>query len=417
MIRDAMNISKEDAAETTVSIASTVLFVMGIITTLKEKGFMDLQTLQNHVERSELLSTEGKITRLLAKTVIAPATFAAKDFKNLPISSKLMELNVDVFTAFTMQTFNVLTTIYKLPAGVALALLTTGREDFGEPAEYPLDTDLDIKTIEKTEVSEQKNVTDTLNSDAVLATMGELGVASTEAAVMSVASKDLNDMVQAIYVRNNELKIDMEYLDKDGKSAKHTIIIPITIRLDAVYATLEDIVQCVQPSNINNTFIARYHKWKSGGLSTWNFIFATDLIKEAKKSMLSTTTNLYQFINKKKTASNAAMLKTLGVSVGMQRHYNGLILTTDQLSKVEEKLGGKVENFSDRERLMDAMGLLFLFIVDNSLYEVITMYTVDIKEPSTIAFTALDKKGKNSGNGDLMELFKSMLSGRAASLV
>ena len=103
------------------SITDTMGDIFGNGLSDKEKA----EKIKALIGKTNLIRTDGSITKLVSRFVIEPFIIVSKDAKESEVIDKIIEANLDLFSSYYMQAFNILTSIEKLDVSVAVRLLGT----------------------------------------------------------------------------------------------------------------------------------------------------------------------------------------------------------------------------------------------------------------------------------------------------
>ena len=209
------------------------------------------------------------------------------------------------------------------------------------------------------------------------------------------------DMNKPLYEAEGSTVIDKYY----------KVRFPITIKARVIFAKPEDIVTMIEPFNTNANFFTRLEDYRSGAISFFkDLVWCDDLIRDAKKAKLHDEKNLIKLINDRTSSANAKITNARP-GIGFEKNYNMLILAEDDLTAIENAIGGKLKEEVNMNKLLRVSQSLACAIVDFDHERVNLSLSGGIGKSST-TFQALKKKS-NGGKEDLTELVKMLMSNKA----
>jgi hypothetical protein len=202
----------------------------------------------------------------------------------------------------------------------------------------------------------------------------------------------------------------------DITDGDHKASIPVQIRLLTTECASDLLVHILsdQAKVKTSTAKERSFGWKLGELKFWkDIVFATDLVDEHKKALMSDKTGVYKQILDRRAAGQAHDIKAFfsegHLSVGTAS--NLVVMTRQTVRELEAQLGGKWSNFEVRQKVFDRSYLMVVAVVDPD-YDHITFYYRGIELATELTVKDLKKAGKDSGS-DILELLKTFQSGNA----
>jgi len=339
----------------------------------------------------ELLWINGSIGKLLSPFTITPTVIVSRGLREEDIIHKVLNLNSDIFASYYSQSFEILTKIYKLD----------------------LNTTFDVLSDSKRTNLSNDNVTpdglDMLLSDDAVSLTALAGTTETK----FKTKKTTVDMTKASVMKDgyeNSLlskKVELNLKVKNSEGVEVTIIIPVNINLNVIYAETKSIQLLADQRNDDKTMSARWMAYRSGGISLKDFIFADDLIRDYKADLIKDEDELIKYMREREVTS-ATKVKS-GKSVGFAKNYAMLIVDQRDAASLSRGVRGDIVKDKYGQKLLDQARCMTLTVVDTD-YERLVIINKDIKGQSNIGFKALDKKdGKDSGVG---EFIKAMMQNR-----
>lgn len=190
---------------------------------------------------------------------------------------------------------------------------------------------------------------------------------------------------------------------------KCVIEIPITVKANLVFVKAEEVINALMPKHDDKGIMARWDKWRSGGIKFWkDLVLCSDLIREYKQNKLKDKEDIMGKIN---SSEIAGMTKgAMTGQVGYERFYNMYLTTASDKTKIESFLRGKMDNPKFKENFLIKANGLSMMCLDPE-WEIAQVYIKDINKPSIIKFDRLGKR--KAKDGSLNELFKSLFSQQA----
>ena len=191
------------------------------------------------------------------------------------------------------------------------------------------------------------------------------------------------------------------------------VTMPVLIRMNTSTSTPSNIVDIFTVGKVRRTMRERWHGWRSGELRfIEDILFSSDLIDAHKRAAIMDNTGTY-LLNRERSQSNKlAALLTGKSSVGSASTI--AVLNNRTTRMVEATLGGKLSNYSVREKLFKESYLMMLVDVDTD-FKMVTVYHKGIPEATemTVAEFTRAKSKQGSDTADIVKLF---LNGSAPTL-
>lgn len=391
-------------------------------------GKIEDGSIKDHVKNRDiaLYQARGSIVRLLSTFIIEPTIVISKNLREEEIIEKLSEINVDVFTSFYLQAFNVLTNVYKFDVSTAFDVLSSkgslmrdpgnsmrfGIEDFGD--------DLNILPIKKKsldylvsmEATAQQQAQQNAIKKVIDATAkrtaehmsknkpveNKSGSTLPKAGIKDVKSVTLPTLIQ------KEVEITQKITSSNGITTD--IVIPILIKATVIYSDFSNIETMISTNDKNKSFGNRLDTYRSGMISMKDLIFADDLIKEYKNNKLKDKDNLIDFMESRATIANKKAVSNKG-AVGLNKYYGILIVSKNQMTIIEQKLGGTIDKPRYREMLMLQTKSLLINVVDTD-WERVAMNIKDLKGTTDLSYKVINSKKGSTNSNDLADIFKAI---------
>jgi len=393
-----------------------------------------LRELRDNNNKYALLKTKGSIVRLTKTLQITPTVIISKTLQREEIIQRIISANLDLFTAFFTQAFNMITGIYGEKPSYALSILST------ESTTEVVARDA-IKNIFSgghlgvTFEDDDTSLTDMLLDDSVVGRPTKRPINGDVAGNTSVSTRgnDFKDtLLSSIYMREIMIKVDLPYgvitnknefeeAKKSNKNVepifkemgKKTIELPLLIRANIKYIEPSSFYDAISTNNTRRKIGFRFNEWRSGLLSLKDLLLADDLITEYGKAAFRDRDDLLNFINNKNAAANSKLL--MDRTIGFQKYYNMLIIDKTEAIYASREMMGDITTEKNKDNFLNAIGGLMFSVVDTS-WEVVDIHIRDLKGVSSVSFKNLKKGGKNdSVVNELTDVFKSMMMNRAPS--
>lgn len=393
-----------------------------------------LRELKDSGNKYALLKSKGSIVRLTKTLQITPTVIISRTLQREEVISKIISANVDLFTAFFMQAFNMITSLYGESPSYALSILST------ESATEVMGADA-IKNIFSggnlgiTFEDDETSLMDTLLDDTIIGRPTKRPINGDVNGNRAVTTKgpDFKDTVlNSIYMREIMIKMELPYgmmsnkdefeeAKKSNKKVepifkemgKKTIELPILIRANIKYIEPSSFYDAISTNNTRRKLGFRFNEWRSGLLSLKDLLLADDLISEYGKAAFRDRDELLSFINSKNIAANSKLI--MDRTIGFQKYYNMLIIDKTEAIYASREMMGDITTDKNKDNFLNAIGGLMFSVVDTS-WETVDIYIRDLKGVSSVSFKNLKKNGKNdSVVSELTDVFKSMMMNRAPS--
>lgn len=359
-------------------------------------------------KQAKLIKTDGSITKLLSKYIVEPILIVSKDTMHIEELDRMLETQVDIFSSYYMQAFQILSTTYGLSHGVVLDLLATDNGSL----KRVLDRGLTVadKGL-KNGFEDNTNYLDDLLATEEIKISTEAGSERTMVNRVT-AAKDTEGTLRAMLTRSLEISIPI-HTTKMGKHGAetvvdHTLMIPITVKAHVIFTDVGQILNMLNPSATDKSFGYRLDEYKSGGISLADLVFATDIIKEYKKNKINDKDQLLNVINERTLSANSKALDHKGV-VGYEKYYNMLVVSANDKIRLDKHVNGDFFKEKYKQRLLEQARAMTVTIMDED-YERAVVLTKDIRGKSDISFKALSKR--KDGKVDLNDMLKAMVSNK-----
>ena len=388
-----------------------------------------------------LFSANGSIIKLLSTFIIEPTVIVAKDLREEEIIEKLIETNIDVFSSFYIQAFNVITNVYGFNQEVAFDILSSGGSvgnkysnkkafvgafediDTNENDILILPTDgigMEAKKIDYKEaysaaykkmMKAERNVyelkKDNVKMTAKMENNKNIKQIKVPKASISEVNKDMTVMINKY--------IDITYTlnaSKNGVNETTEIIIPVLIKANIIYTDFINIENLLEVSSRDKKFVNRLDEYRASAITLKDFLFAGDLITAYKKNKLKDKDALLSHLSNRTSRANSKLLTSN--AIGFSKYYSMLIISKRQEAIIEHMLGGKLSKPKYLDMLMEQSKSLIVDVVDTN-WERVVLYTKDLRGSTDITYKTLKKRKGDKDNSELVEIFKAITTNRQPS--
>lgn len=189
-----------------------------------------------------------------------------------------------------------------------------------------------------------------------------------------------------------------------------TASIPVSVRLFVTPLDQDVLLNILSHASKDNSIKERFYGIQSGRLKLINDgIFAMDLIREHRKTLMKDRSNQYQAILKRANKNRLSGVLSLNPSVATAS--NIAILSHTDARILEGQISGRLKDFKVRTRIFDNTYLMLLIVIDTD-YDMVTFYYNGIEMPTQLSVR--DIKHVNKGNNmDVAEITRLLTLGQA----
>jgi hypothetical protein len=378
---------------------------------------------------TSLFMTKGSLIKLLKPFIIEPVFIVSNTVKNnSDVDTNLIKTNLNIFTAFYVKAFEVLTNYYGYTAQISIELLASNRttsvknlnksifgkkgltfENFNETfidvlnsstileAEATDDAEIEAEEREKKRIKERDEVRSAVDFKIKRSGKSDVGDFA-------------KDIPKTMY-REATITFDVSKNTESGAAFK-TISLPIIIKANIIYTDDKNILNMLQVKDKNKSFLSRYLDLQIGAVSLYDFIFAGDLIKEYKKHKINDHDDLIGHMRKRSIGSDFQLIKS--GAQGFQKMYGVLIVGKNLKKSMDASAGGDINRRGNHNKIHESLQSLLINVVDTD-YETVDVYTHELDGKSTMSFKELKKAGKKKEE-DLTELYKTMFMNNQRSM-
>lgn len=364
-----------------------------------------------------MISMDGSITRLLAAFTITPTFVVSKNLQGEDVIEKLIETNIDIFSSYYIQAFNVITSLYGFTPMFAFNMLSS-KGAVGSKSGYQKNffsmEDGESLAIELEFLPIGSDVFEHVGLEADPRMMGNYNSTSKVESKNSstIGFKDDKTSISTIVNRALEIKITVSRsVEKDGNknNREYETIIPVNIKANIVYTDFKNISNMVDTKGVDKSMSYRWHEWRSGGITFKDFIFATDLVEKYRDNKFKDKDDLLGYINNRQWSANTKVLTSK--AIGFNKFYGVVIVTKNELAVLESLIGGEIKRGKYRDELMNTTASMIINVLDMDREHVV-IYTKDIQGQSVASFNAIKKRKGDKDSSELVEVFKAISNNR-----
>lgn len=189
----------------------------------------------------------------------------------------------------------------------------------------------------------------------------------------------------------------------------NTVVVPVTIRLNAMYMAPSPLVAILGFSANDISFGARWKKWRLGGIDFWNdLVLCQDLIDEHKKNIRADKTGVYlKMMNRRRQNSLTAALSGSGSA---NSSSNIVVMSEETAAALELKAGGRLDHFQFRERLF-AQGYGIMFAIISQRRGRVRFYTRSIPDYTEVSERDMKAATKGNSGPDVADILNAFRAG------
>lgn len=218
-------------------------------------------------------------------------------------------------------------------------------------------------------------------------------------------SGNTNIQKQAMEIANLSIGsiVNVDIVDGNSKTT-----VPVMIRMRTIGTSSNGLVDILGLGMVDNSRSARWMKFRVGAISLRELITNQDIIDNYRRAMFRDKSGYFRKAHTRKTKGLAAHALTKEPSIGA---ISSIVILTDETRReVERKHFGSFDDFERRQQVFEESLLMMMVVLDDDM-GTMTIYTRDIVDPQTYTIDELTRSAKKSGNNNLDDIIKVMLSG------
>lgn len=223
-----------------------------------------------------------------------------------------------------------------------------------------------------------------------------------DASVTATTSDRLNESNRLSLGKLIEVNVESE-----GSKGKFQI----RVQLIAKVVESDVITHTLTLSSGKEPFGIRWIKVKAGQLRGFSdLLFARDLIAAHKKNLIKDDSGFYESQYKRKNKNRLASL--LSGKMSLSNMSSIYVITSDEARVIEDKMRGRLDRFSDREKLFKDSQAMLLYVIDPN-DEIVTVYHQSIEDGVDITIREMTRHNKSGKGPDINEILSSLRRGEA----
>lgn len=189
------------------------------------------------------------------------------------------------------------------------------------------------------------------------------------------------------------------------------LTVPVRFRLSVAVTSFEIIKNIFTYSKQDNTFIERFHAWRSGRISLINdLILCQDMIDASRKNMMKDNDGIYSEVIKR--ANNGKKYGLLANNPSLATASNIFIMTEQESKLIAQELGGKFNSKLVQRKMFENTYAMIIVVIDRD-WNMVTFYHRGISAPTTASIKDIQAGNKRNGSSEILEIFKSYNMGNA----
>lgn len=185
--------------------------------------------------------------------------------------------------------------------------------------------------------------------------------------------------------------------------------IPVNVRLNTFNASpleIEKIIANIDPHKSAREVKALY---QAGIIDLWDALTGKSAVNEWRKAAIEDKTGTILRESNRRSNNKVKAVVTGETSFG---DISGIyVVSSNTARQIEGEIGGKLSNFSVREKMLAKTGVMLLAIVDTN-WKRVTIYHHSIDGESNYSFADL-KRGGKSNNQDIGLVLEAFRQGQA----
>lgn len=337
-----------------------------------------------NLDKRHLLYTDGSITKLLSSFIIEPTILVSDSLMNHDAIDDVIRLNIDLFTSFYTQAFNVLINVHRMSAQTSFDLLSSKAPSgsFG----------FSMESMDALELSLEEEFP-TLSLEAGEGDKRKVNFGKTE----------LDKGVKKQLLR----EVEVEFVLTGPENNTHTVKMNVLIKANIIYANFQYISRMISISDQSKEFTNRLDEYRAGVISLKDLIFATDLIAEYKNERFNDNKDIIGEMESR-SRSSKAKLATSG-ALGFNKYYQMLIINEAEKIAIEKKLNGTLDKDRYKNKLLEQVNSLSVTEMNDN-WDRVSIYIKDLKGNSDMSYKSITKKDSGDSMGDMLKL---IMAGRS----
>lgn len=190
----------------------------------------------------------------------------------------------------------------------------------------------------------------------------------------------------------------------EDKSGSDIVTVPVVVKLDTMITDSAVMTSIATANTDEITFGSRFKDAINGRISfIKDFLLCSDLITAQKKTLIKDVDGFYS--QQLKRLNNSKMYSALSGNVSMAAISAIYVMSEEDESQIQRKIGGKLTNKMTRDIVFDNTSAMMLVIVDKE-WERVSIYIRDIDGFSQNSFDSF-KSSTDKQNNVMMDVMKA----------
>ncbi len=192
------------------------------------------------------------------------------------------------------------------------------------------------------------------------------------------------------------------------------VTVPVSFRLASTLAPFSVIDKICTYHTDDNTFVERFHAWRSGRIGLIrDMILCQDLIDEKKRMLMEDKENIFSEIIKR--VNNNKKYGLLSDNPSLATASNIFVITSEEANDIGAKLGGKFGSKLVMRKIFDNSYAMIIVVIDRD-WEMVSYYSRGITHPTQVSVKDIKKRAKKENGTELMSILKSYNLGNTPSI-
>ena len=378
------------------------------------------------------IMSDGKITRILSKFVVAPNVIMDNDLKYVEPSnlSKVIKAEMDLFTAVYVNAFQVLLTVYDLEPKVVIDKLSNadradslkdikrvrdlinGSEsfDFVEDALFNTDGILPIAGVEARNRRNRRYNRKPNRANVKTTVINKIKTSKSDDDNKDKKKTDertaeiaLNKFGRDAEKFINTYNISFKVVTKKGDTK--VVSFPIIVYPNLIYTDARTLIGNILDSDVDKTFLDRLDQYRAGLISFTDLIFATDLVRKYREKKIKNPNDVALYLNA--MDKTTTIKEVLHNKKAFYKNFNIYIFDINKKPIIEKQIKGSLLKNKYKDTFLDKFSAFSACFVDDPQEEAI-FFIDSIPGFSVVSYKMLSKEK----NDEIGKLLKDLFSGR-----
>lgn len=329
--------------------------------------------------------TDNSLVEATKLTRVEPLVVISKDCSTLDIIREVLDVKVNMFSAYYMQAVSMLTKVNNVEVIRVLDKLNPDRDGTG----FLLSAEYAQEAYRLHLQDSYKYKLPTLESIAL------------EAPALDPSDRidELNNLAVG-----KLMNIEIALPDQDGRSA--CVRIPVSVRLSPSLVSNSTIAHLLTFQSEDTSMTERFHAWRGGRINfISDLIFCQDLIDEYKRANIGDNSGTMAEISRR--VQNAKKYGLLTKNPSLASASNLFVMSKTVATEVETRLRGKLSNPKVRDKAFQNTYGMIMAVIDSETDRV-TFYTRGQSAAADFSFREIKSASKNARGPDIMDIMKAM---------